>query len=116
MGFVLDGLEAEEYDRNYSDGALVKRILDYFKPHSRKMFVVATMVVLGSLVQAISPLVVSSGIDALAGNVALQLLLGMAGLVAVLGSMNWVFIILKADGREATTRISNFSNASVRSS
>ncbi len=91
MGFVLDGLEAEEYDRNYSDGALVKRILDYFKPHSRKMFVVATMVVLGSLVQAISPLVVSSGIDALAGNVALQLLLGMAGLVAVLGSMNWVF-------------------------
>ena len=33
MGFIMDGLDAEDYDRNYSDGELVKRILGYFRAH-----------------------------------------------------------------------------------
>ena len=39
MGFIMDGLDAESYDRSYSDWALVKRILLYFKPHFWKMLV-----------------------------------------------------------------------------
>src|SRR5258708_23150921 len=32
MGFILDGLETEAYDRHYSDYQLSSRILDYFRP------------------------------------------------------------------------------------
>jgi hypothetical protein len=33
-GFVLDGLDAEAYDRSYSDKALVRRIAEYFRHQS----------------------------------------------------------------------------------
>jgi ATP-binding cassette subfamily B protein len=44
MGFLFDGLDAEEYDRQYSDGDLVRRILGYFRPQSRKMLIAAAMI------------------------------------------------------------------------
>ncbi|MFL5804136.1 MAG: ABC transporter ATP-binding protein [Roseiflexaceae bacterium] len=91
MGFVLDGLEAEDYDRDYSDRDLVRRIQGYFRPQARRMVVVAGMVALAALAEAIVPIVVSRGIDALAGNLAAQLLLGLAGLVTVIGSLGWFF-------------------------
>lgn len=37
MGFIMDGLDAEEYDRSYTDGELVKRIIGYFKPQAGRM-------------------------------------------------------------------------------
>src|SRR5690349_14351247 len=95
MGFVLDGLDAEDYDRNYSDRALVRRILGYFQPHARTMATVAGMVVLASVAESIIPVVVSRGIDALAGHPAAQLLLGLAGLVTVLGSLGWFFNFIR---------------------
>jgi ATP-binding cassette, subfamily B, bacterial len=91
MGFVLDGLEAEDYDRDYSDRDLVRRILSYFRPQARRMLVVAGMVALAALAEAVVPIVVSRGIDALAGNLTAQLLLGLTGLVTVTGSLGWFF-------------------------
>jgi ABC-type multidrug transport system fused ATPase/permease subunit len=91
MGFVLDGLEAEAYDRTYSDRALVRRIADYFRPHARTMALVAGMVVLASLSETIIPIVISRGIDALAGNRTAQLALALGGAVLVLGSLGWFF-------------------------
>ena len=32
MGFILDGLETESYDRTYTDRELVQRILSYSGP------------------------------------------------------------------------------------
>ena len=32
MGFIMEGLDAEAYDRTYSDRQLVARIRDYFRP------------------------------------------------------------------------------------
>ena len=46
MGFILDGLDTEAYDRNYSDRELVIRIVGYFRPHARQMVLVALMLVL----------------------------------------------------------------------
>ena len=34
MGFIMDGLDAEAYDRQYSDGYLVRRIASYFRPQA----------------------------------------------------------------------------------
>ena len=41
MGFILDGLDTEDYDRNYSDKELLSRIAGYFRPHASKMALVA---------------------------------------------------------------------------
>ena len=79
MGFVLDGLEAEAYDRSYSDRALVQRIAAYFRPHRRTMLIVVGAVVLGSLAETIVPVVISRAIDLLAGNPTAQLALALAG-------------------------------------
>ena len=65
MGFIMDGLNAEDYDRQYSDWQLVKRILGYFKPHLWKMLVVGAVVFLSSLMDLILPVVVSQALDQL---------------------------------------------------
>ncbi len=41
MGFVMDGLDADAYDREYSDRALLRRIIRYFRPQLRPMLLVA---------------------------------------------------------------------------
>ena len=95
MGFVLDGLDAEAYDRSYSDRALVRRIAAYFRPHRRTMLIVAGAVVLGSLAETIIPLIISRAIDLLAGNPTAQLALALAGGVVVLGSLSWLFNFIR---------------------
>jgi ABC-type multidrug transport system fused ATPase/permease subunit len=91
MGFIMDGLDAEAYDRTYGDAVLVRRIIGYFRPHLRKMLIVAAMVVLFSLSETVLPIVMSRGIDRLAGDPQAGLLMLLAGGVLVLGSFAWLF-------------------------
>ncbi len=88
---IMGGLNAEEYDRSYSDQQLVRRITAYFRPHLKKVGLVTLMVSLTSLVGTITPILISRGIDSLAGNPQLQLLLTLAAVVTVLGALSWVF-------------------------
>jgi ABC-type multidrug transport system fused ATPase/permease subunit len=88
---LIAGLEAEAYDRTYSDIELVRRIAAYFRPHWRKVALVVCMVSLVSLAGTITPIVISRSIDQLAGNPQLQLLLAGAALVTVLGALGWAF-------------------------
>lgn len=85
----MGGLNAEEYDRSYSDVELVRRIAAYFGPERKKMALVATMVSFISLAGTITPIVISRGIDLLAGNPQLQWLAAFAAIVTVLGVLNW---------------------------
>lgn len=88
---IMGGLNAEEYDRSYSDRELVRRIAAYFRPHLRKVGLVAGMVTLTSLTGTITPIVISRAIDTLEGNPQVQVLVAAAAVVTVLGSLNWVF-------------------------
>ena len=95
MGFIMDGLDAESYDRTYTDWALVKRILLYFKPHLWKMLAVAGVVFLSSLMDLLLPVVVSQSLDALQFSpetfdpIATTVLLGAAA------SMGWVANLIR---------------------
>src|SRR5437588_1208910 len=106
MGFVMDGLEAEAYDRSYSDRDLLQRILGYFRPALRVMLFVAVMVVLNSVMDTALPIAVSRGIDALAthtlatpGRSALLPPDGGAGLlvgvILLAGVLSWTFNFLR---------------------
>ncbi|HEX6292259.1 MAG TPA: ABC transporter ATP-binding protein [Herpetosiphonaceae bacterium] len=91
MGFFMDGLEAEAYDRSYNDRELIGRIGRYFRPHARTMVTVALMVVLGSLMETGVPILISAGIDQLAADPRAELLGGFALAVLVLSCFSWAF-------------------------
>jgi ABC-type multidrug transport system fused ATPase/permease subunit len=91
MGFILDGLETESYDRTYSDKALTARIIEYFRPHLGKILIVAFTLFLNSLAAAASPVLIARIIDMVSANSALGIIAAAAVGVAVLGSFGWLF-------------------------
>lgn len=91
MGFLMDGLDAEAYDRTYSDRQLVTRILNYFRPQARKMLIAAGAVTLSALLDTALPIVVALSLDMVQLNPETPRLLLMAGLLALVASLSWVF-------------------------
>jgi ATP-binding cassette subfamily B protein len=91
MGFILDGLDTETYDRNYSDRELLGRILSYFQPYGRQMLLVALMIALNSIAGTGGPILISKAIDILADSPTTGGMLLMAGGVLLLGVAAWVF-------------------------
>jgi ATP-binding cassette subfamily B protein len=89
MGFIFDGLDAEAYDRRYTDRALVVRIIGYFKPEIGRMLLVAGAVVLQALLDVSLPILISRTLDQLAAGQAD--LVRSAALIAAIGSLAWVF-------------------------
>ncbi|MFM7678241.1 MAG: ABC transporter transmembrane domain-containing protein, partial [Roseiflexaceae bacterium] len=90
MGFVLDGLDAEAYDRQYSDGVLIKRITAYFRPHLRVMALVILVTAVGAGFPSISAILISRGVDEIAQGGDTAATLVWAGIITVLGLLGWV--------------------------
>lgn len=110
MGFLMDGLDAEEYDRKYSDATLVNRIVGYFSNEWRRIALVAAAIVLSSLVQTATPIVISDGVDRLSnlsqtaesdGNgdstanpdsaASTTTLIEVTAIITIVGLLSWVF-------------------------
>ena len=91
MGFIMDGLDAEAYDRQYNDKVLVRRILDYFRPQTRRIALVAFTIVLSSLVDVALPVYISRSLDQLPASPPLVTLLVIGGAIMGLGALSWVF-------------------------
>jgi ABC-type multidrug transport system fused ATPase/permease subunit len=90
MGFILDGLDTEAYDRTYSDRELVARIVGYFAPHRRQMLFVAFLITLHSITNSGGPILLSAAIDLLSSDPSTQMMLLLAGGVLLLGVTAWV--------------------------
>jgi ABC-type multidrug transport system fused ATPase/permease subunit len=91
MGFIMDGLDAEAYDRQYGDKALVKRVISYFRPQARRMMAVSVAIVLTSLVNTSLPVFISQGLDRLQVDSSTTTLLSITAVIVVLGVLGWVF-------------------------
>ena len=89
MGFILDGLDSESYDRTYADRVLVRRLVDYFRPHAGKMALVAGMITLNSAAGTASPIIIASAIDVLAADASLRGIGLLALGVGLLGVFAW---------------------------
>ena len=90
MGFILDGLDTETYDRHYSDRELLARTIGYFRPYARQMILVAVMIALGSAAGTGGPILISKAIDVLAQAPSVEKMLLLAGGVLLLGAAAWV--------------------------
>ncbi|GAA1019393.1 ABC transporter [Acrocarpospora pleiomorpha] len=91
MGFLMDGLDAEDYDRGYRDRDLLRRIASYFRPKLGAMFLVAVMIVLASTSQAAMPLVASWGVDAIEDGTIGEVGWQLTAALLLAGALGWVF-------------------------
>lgn len=91
MGFIMDGLDAEAYDRQYDDRELVQRILVYFRPQGVRMAIVAVAVVASALLDTGLPILLSRALDEwqLAPDTFNPLT--AAALLTLVASLGWVF-------------------------
>jgi len=91
MGFILDGLDTEAYDRSYSDRELLSRIVSYFRPYARQMILVALTLTLNSAAGTSGPILISKAIDMVAESPSVEVMLLLALGVLLLGVAAWVF-------------------------
>lgn len=91
MGFVLEGLDTETYDRQYSDRELLRRILLYFRPHTRLMLLVAVMITLNSAAGTGGPILISKALNLITQHPSTPVILLMISGVLLMGTAAWGF-------------------------
>ena len=85
------GLEAEQYDREYKDKDLLKRIFHYFSPYNRSMAIVILFLTIASLTYAFVPVLVSTVINNLDTNRNVLYLFFLLSVILILNLSSWVF-------------------------
>ncbi len=116
----FEGLDAEKYDRKYSDNLLLKRIIQYFKPEWKRMLAVLVCVLIIGGAGALQPVIVSRGVDQLKNDPAGKSIYLIPLAVLLIGVLSWftnwigrrqtvraiaaVVINLATDAFEAATR------------
>ncbi|CAI8007667.1 Uncharacterized ABC transporter ATP-binding protein YknV [Geodia barretti] len=93
----MDGIEAEAYDRSYSDRELVRRILVRFRPERDRIIAVCGSILAAAVSGTLLPIMVSRAIDGvgveLAGGapVAVGWMVGTAAAIIGLNTLSWLF-------------------------
>ena len=95
MGFILGGLETEDYDRQYSDRELLERIISYFRPYTKQMILVAVMITLNSIASIGGPILIARAIDYLSDNSSREAIILFSLGVLLLGVAAWVFNFIR---------------------
>ena len=94
MAAIMRGLEAEAYDRQYSDKELTRRILHYFRPHKRNIIIVSAAIFLMAVSSAALPIVISSGVGVMADSQNEAIIPTLVAIVFITGvgvwGLNWV--------------------------
>lgn len=88
MGF-FSGLNAEQYDRQYSDRVLAKRMAGYFKPHWRRLAVVVTFSLSLALLGAFFRWITARGLDWLKLHSWIGIVIGVSMAVLIGGIYSW---------------------------
>jgi ATP-binding cassette subfamily B protein len=89
MGFFT-GLDAERYDRQYSDRQLVGRIAVYFKPYRGPLLVVTALLLIISAAGALTPVLVARIVDELQAQFFPASILLLCGVVFAAGLVTWL--------------------------
>jgi ATP-binding cassette subfamily B protein len=89
MAAIMRGLDAEAYDRQYSDRELIRRIIAYFSDSKRRVIIVIISVVMLALLGAASPIIVARGLSLVEGTD--SIIIGSLLVLAIffVGIANW---------------------------
>ncbi len=86
----FSGLNEEQYDRQYSDRDLTRRIVAYFRPQTRRLAIAATLMLLTSLLGAVQPVVASRGVDLLRNEPGSPRMYLIPLAVFLIGGISWL--------------------------
>jgi len=103
LGFFT-GLDAEAYDRSYSDRQLVGRMAAYFRPHGRRLAGIVSGLLWVAAAGAATPIVVAYGVDLMSSQGSPGMITLLGTLVLILGVLVWAGNWF---GRRLTTRTVN---------
>lgn len=87
---LFSGLDVEDYDRQYSDRVLIKRIAGYFRPHLGRLFWIIFFLLVGSASGAAIPIMVSQAVDDIQGGVTDEQIWFLGGAVFLAGFLVWL--------------------------
>lgn len=96
MGFIMHGLDAEDYDRKYGDKELLDRIIGYFRPHVAPTLIAALMIVLNSVAMMLQPVLASWGLDRLTDGTFDDIIWLFFASFLGTGVLAWVFNFVRA--------------------
>ena len=68
MGWMFGGLDKDDFDRQYSDSALLMRIIGYFKPYKYLLLILSLTLMLTSLSTTLVPVLISNALGTLDQN------------------------------------------------
>src|SRR3972149_8593965 len=86
---MFAGLDAEAYDREYSDRVLIRRIALYFAAYRGKVASISLLVTAMAIFGAALPIVIARGVDALEEQLSDLLGVALPAFVALVGVLNW---------------------------
>jgi ATP-binding cassette subfamily B protein len=86
---MFGGLNAEAYDREYSDRALIQRIFKYFTAFRKQLAIIVITTLLMALFGAINPILVSLSVQALVAQQPQLVFVGLVVAVLLVGVLNW---------------------------
>jgi len=114
---MFDGLEVEQYDRSYSDATLFRRILKYFATQKREVFIVVVTVIFIAIADLSQPLIISSGVSALAAQPDSNVLITLVLLVYIASCASWAanYIRRRASGRAVGNMVRDLRNDAFQS-
>jgi ATP-binding cassette subfamily B protein len=88
MGF-FSGLGAEQYDRQYPDRVLARRMTDYFVPHWRKLVLVVILSLSLAILSALFRWITARGLDWLKLNPSIAVVIAISMAVLIGGIYSW---------------------------
>ncbi len=88
MGFFA-GLNTEKYDRQYTDSALVRRMIGYFAAQKVRMAGILGLVIAMAGLGAALPVIVSRIMDLLKGRPTIEAILLVGGGMTLIAFLNW---------------------------
>src|SRR5574341_235574 len=103
MGFFA-GLNDEKYDRQYTDRELLRRIISFFKPQTKRLVLVTVLVIVLAGIGAALPVVVARMVDLLKERPSFQAISLVSLAVLMIGAglwgLNWArrSLVLRAVG------------------
>ncbi len=85
MGFVMHGLDKSDYDREYGDKILLKRIISYFKPYRRNIMGMSLGISTAAIFATLVPLILSNALDAIVDGVEQSVITNLILIVLAFG-------------------------------
>ena len=90
MGFVMQGLDKSDYDREYGDWTLLRRIMGYFKPYTFSMLIIAITISAASIAAALVPVYISQTLDSLRDGVDFDEVYLLLAIIAAFTLLNFI--------------------------